>query len=65
MIIQLGAYKILYEEHFPEKVHQCGIIKVEKKSPKYTLIPIPPIIFGVVSGGCHCNLTNFNVIIII
>lgn len=37
MIIQLGAYKILYEEHFPEKVHQCGIIKVEKKSPKYTL----------------------------
>jgi hypothetical protein len=37
MIVQLGAYKLLFEENHDEPIHQCGIIKVEKKTPSYSL----------------------------
>ncbi len=41
MIVQLGAYKILFEEHHTEKINQCGIIKIEKKKPEYSLNLVP------------------------
>jgi hypothetical protein len=41
MIIQLGAYKILFEENFPEKIYQCGIIKIEKEKINYNFKLVP------------------------
>lgn len=37
MIIQLGAYKLLYEENYPEKINHCGIIKIQKDKINYKL----------------------------
>lgn len=36
MIIQLAAYKILFEENYPDKVFQTGIIKISKNKVNYS-----------------------------
>lgn len=42
MIIQLAAYKILFEENFTDKqIHKCGIIKIEKDTVNYDFKLVP------------------------
>lgn len=36
MIIQLAAYKILFEENYHTPIYQTGIIKINKDTPKFT-----------------------------
>ena len=40
MMIQLAAYKKMYEEVFNTVIESCSIIKLEKNTPSYTLYPI-------------------------
>lgn len=41
MIIQLAAYKLLFEENYNQQIYQTGIIKISKKDIKYDFKLVP------------------------
>ena len=40
MILQLAAYRNLYESNYGEKIKKATIIKISKESPDYELYPV-------------------------